>query len=517
MSRQNRSPVASFSRRTSLGSAGLTVTLALGAIACTACSAARPAPAVAEQAAEEPEAPQDERYAALPVPGAAGEWAPPRADKSTLDNGLSVWNMNHGSAPLVSIHLVLPSGGARDSSAKAGLTLLAADLLDEGAGEYDALELNDRLGELATDYGAQAGVDYVMLSMNALAENVDESLKLLADIVLRPRLSKEEFERRKEHYRASALSAQDSPRHALQVAIKRVLFGDGYAGSPVTGTVDSIASLGYQETKARAKSITVPDGAHLVVAGASDAKATQALVKKYFGAWKGKRPKSVSKIAVAPTGGTAYVVDFKGAAQSALSVVTRAGTNTDPNYFAEEVMHQKLGGSFDGRINLNLREDKGYTYGARSSFSRYHQAGYFEVTSLVKQETTGDSVSEIFKELKDVCGERPLSAKEVESGISGMLLGYPLDFDKVHSVGYRLASLPVRSRPVDFWSTWPTQVKSITTQRANEAAKPYCDPSKYSVVVAGDLAAIEAPLKKLGLKIQVLDRTGKPVSGEKKD
>lgn len=464
------------------------------------------------KAAAPQEAPAvDPRYQSLPEPTAAPAWAPPSASKKTLKNGLSVWHMKQGSAPLIAIHLVLPSGTAFDPDDKAGLTMLSADLLDEGAGSLSSLELSDKLGRLATDYSSQAGIDYVLLSMNALTENLDESLELLADIVMRPQLSKDEFERRKKHYEATALAARDNPRTAQSRALAHALFGDGYASQPSTGTAKSLKNIQWFDAKNRAREITVPDGAHVVVAGSADEGAVQAAVEKYFGSWKGKRKAGNADLQQAPAGGTAYLVDFPGATQSSLSIAMRAGSSADPNYFAEEVMHQKLGGSFTGRINMNLREDKGYTYGARSSFQRYQEAGYFSVSADVKSETTGASIQEVFKELRDVCGPRPLSEAERNDAVEGMLLGYPLDFDTVASAGYRLASLPLRNRPTDYWTTWPTEIKAISTARANEAARPYCDPKAYSVIIAGDKKSLLPELKALKLKVVELDRDGLPL------
>lgn len=486
--------------------------LSLSAVACQ--SAQAPTPASPEPKQVEQKSPVDPRYAELPAPTAAPVWAPPSATRTELKNGVSFWHMKNGSAPLVAIHLVLPSGSSADPDGRAGLTMLAADLLDEGAGKFSALELSDELGQLATDYSSQAGVDYVLLSMSSLAENLDASLQLLSEIVLRPQLKKDEFERRKKHYESSALAAQDDPRSAQQLALSHALFGHGYASRPASGTVESLGDITWNDAKKRAKELTVPAGAHFVVAGATDQATALASIEKYFGKWAGKRSVAPVKVEESHVVGKLYIVDFPDAAQSSLSVAMQAGKNGAPNYFAEEVMQQKLGGSFTGRINMNLREDKGYTYGARSSFQRLEHAGYFSVSADVKSETTKASITEIFKELSDVCGARPLTEEERNEAVEGMLLGYPLDFDQVDSAGYRLASLPLRGRPADYWTTWPTEIQSITTARANEAAQPYCDPKKYDIVLAGDKKRLEEELKTLGREIIELDREGRPIDAK---
>lgn len=488
-------------------------TLAFVALA-IGCGGASPAPAVAPEEGPPPEKEEvDARYVSLPAPKPTPAWAPPAAKKTTLTSGLTLWEMGGATTPLVSIYLMLPAGGATDPQGKEGLSLLSADMLDEGAGKLDALQLSDRLGELATDYASQAGVDYVLLSMDGLTENLEESLALLADIVQRPKLSQEEFARRKEHHLATAIADQDDPAASQSKALHRVLFGAGYASRPPKGTKESLARITLADVKSQVKRMTVPDGAHLAVAGKFDSAALRAAVEASFGAWKGKRTATDHTLTQLSTEKIASVVDFPGATQSSLAVVTRAGSDQDANYFPEEVMNEKVGGSFIGRINMNLREDKGYTYGAFSTFRRYQQAGYFGVMTNVKTETTGSSVAEIFKELEAVCTDRPLTDHERNEAVEGMLLGFPLQFDQVGSLGLRLITLPIHNRPADFWETWPEKVTAVTTELANQAAAPFCKTEQYSVVLAGDANVVTPLLAAQGFTVALLDRDGLPVKG----
>ena len=480
--------------------------LSLGACATPPPETKSPEPTVEKKA--QPEKPLDARYRALPTPSEPPDFEPPAAQKTSLENGLSLWQMNHGQTPLVAVHLVLDMGTAHDPKGKEGLTLLAADLLDEGAGSLGAIELSDRLGELATDYSSSAGVDYVLLSMSALAENLEPSLALLADMVIRPQLSPAEFKRRKEHHISSALASQDDPHGARSRALGTALFGDSYAGRPESGTVDSLKSISLYDVKSQVRKMAVPEGAHLVVAGNIEPDAVRKLASKYFGKWRGKKTKLEPNLSDEPEGKTAYVVDFSDAAQSSLVVARRAGANGDPNYFAEEVMNDRLGGSFTGRINMNLREDKGFTYGAQSLFRRYDYAGYFGIYSDVISEATAASVKEIFSELEAVCRDRPLTDVERNEAVDGMLLGFVMDFAETEAVGMRLASLPLRDRPVDFWTHWPENIEGVSTRRANQAAEPFCDSSQFSVVIAGDLKKIGPELEALGLTVVEMDRNG---------
>jgi zinc protease len=239
------------------------------------------------------------------------------------------------------------------------------------------------------------------------------------------------------------LAERDDPSSGRSNAVSHALFGDGYAGTPPTGTHSSLDAITYADLKRQAAIMTVPKGAHLTIAGMSDHDEALAIVEKVFGKWKGKLNKSERELSKQEHSGKAFVIDYDEAAQSALAVITEAGSDEDPNYFAEEVMNDKLGSSFTSRINMNLREDKGYTYGAASVFRRYQKAGYFGVYTNVKSEATGASIAEIFSELSSICGQRPLAEKERNEAVEGLLLGYPMQFDEVSSLGMPCLSMLV--------------------------------------------------------------------------
>lgn len=487
-----------------VASAALVVS-SLGAVACG--GKATPAPAEPTPNVEKAEERPDPRYAALPTPTAGTKWSLPTVQNFTLKNGLRVWHLELASAPLVSVHVVIPSGASHDPAGKEGVTALSLDLLDEGAGTRSALQVSDELGRLATDYEAQTGIDYGLLSMNALAENFETSMALLADFVQKPKLDKAEFERRKSHHVAQAIARSSNPSSQLTQAFHKVLFGSGYGSAPAEGTKASLESISYADVKNRVKNLVVPEGVEIVVVGAVSSEVAQATLEKTLGAWKGKRTEKPAPLSEPATKTGAHVVDFPGAAQSSLAVVTRAGGSADPNYFTELVMNRQLGEAFTSRINMNLREAKGYTYGAFAQFRRYRRAGYYGVVANVKSDVTAASITEIFRELGDVCASRPLTAQERNDGVEGLLLGYPLRFERIDEVGLQVASLPIYGRPADFWQTWPDRVGAVSVEQANKAALPYCDPKKYEIVVVGDASLVKPTLVSLGLNMTDLPRS----------
>ena len=448
----------------------------------------------------------DARYRELPKPAEATAWIPPQVSTFSLRNGVRIWHLEQKNAALVSFHVVLPGGSSTDPSGKAGLAALAADLLDEGAASRNALQLSDDLGLLATDYGVTAGLDYVLLSMNALAENFEASAKIMADIVRHPRLEQAEFQRRKDHHIAQAIARNANQSSVLSAAYHKVMFGNGYGSSLPEGSKDTLKLITLADVKNAARAFDRAGGTDIVVVGGITEAAARATLQKVFGDWGGKhdiRPPQPQPTTVTRT---AYVVPFPGATQSSLAILRRAGGSNDPNYFPELVFNRPVGEAFTGRINLNLRESKGYTYGAFSTFRRYKHAGLFGVVANVKSEVTAASVKEVFVELEQLCKTRPLTKVERDEAVEGLLLGYPLRFERVDEIGMQVATLPIYGRPVDYWQTWPQNVQGITLERANEAARPYCDSGQYQIVVAGDVEVVRPGLEALGLKVEQLER-----------
>jgi zinc protease len=464
-----------------------------------------------------PPAPADPKPAAgpavdrsqLPAPDPVVVWAPPTPNVTTLSNGIRVWHAKWGELPVASLLVVIPRGSATDPKGKAGLAYLTADMFDEGAGKRSALELSEELQRLATDYSASASVDYTMLSMDLLAENFGPSVDLLADMVRRPRFDPAEFKRRKDYFIAQALASESDPRSAQDAAMANVLFADGYAGSVDEGTRTSLQAITATDVRNQYKNAITPDGVEFIVVGGIDQATVTKELERTFGDWKGQAKSKPRELAEASTESGIYVVDFPGAAQSVLSVVRRAEGAQTENYFPAMVFNRSFGEAFTSRLNLNLREDKGYTYGARSTFQRFRNVGYFALSAAVKSETTRASIDEMLKELKLACGTKPITARERDESVSGLLLGYPGRFETISGVGGSFASLAIFDRPVDWYQTWPRAVEGVTLATANKLAHEYCDPSQFSIVLAGDRAKLQETFSTLGRPVVAYDAQGK--------
>lgn len=459
-----------------------------------------------ESAAAAPAAPD---YSRLPAPSGEVRWTPPAPETWKLENGMPVYFLKQGPTPLVTLMLVLPRGSATDPKGKAGLTSLMVDLLDEGAGGKSALELSEDLQRLGTDYGGRADVDNTLLVMNLIAENLEPSAKILADIVRRPALSPAEFGRRKQQRLAEALSQESEPTHGRDVVLRKTLFGDGYAGDIAFGTRSTLQTIGYGEVKQHYQRVVAPEGAALVLVGGVDQAAARQALDRSFGDWTKQATAKHAAVRKEEPERALRLVDYPGASQSALGVARRAEGERSDEYFPALIFNRAFGEAFTSRLNLNLREDKGYTYGARSSFVRWEEVGYFGLFASVKAETTRASIDEMLAELGAVCGARPITDAERKQAVDGLLLGLPGRFERITDVAARFVELPLYDRPVDWFAKWPARVQAVGAAEANAIAKKYCDPKQFVIVVAGDKKSVLPTLEGLEIPIQTWDAQGR--------
>jgi len=486
--------------------------LALG-LACGGSQAAAPPASSAEAApaAVAGAATSGPDRSALPEPGPPATWAPPAPSSWKLGPSSRVLYRKYGNVPLVSLQLVIPRGAETDPAGRDGLTSVMADLLDEGAGQLDALALSERLQALATDLRIAATTDSVLIGMQMIAENFGPSIDLLADVVRRPKLDEKEFQRRKAQLIAQAIAGEADPHYGRRTAMMRALFGKGYAGAVPTGTRDTLEAISYADVKAHYKRVMVGEGATFVVTGGIEQDVVAENLKRGFGDWAGQPTVAPRALAPAAGAGKLYFVNYPGAAQSVVGLVRRAPGADAEDLFPSTIFNRSFGEAFTSRVNLNLRESKGYTYGAVSLFQRFRQVGFFGIFSDVRSDVTRQSLDEILHELSDICGAKPLSVQERDDSVGGLLLGYPATFESIELLGSRFAQIPIYNRPLDWFERWPSRVAAVSLDQANQAARSYCQRSEYAMVVAGDAAKVVPTLDGIGFDLVKVDPRGQPL------
>jgi predicted Zn-dependent peptidase len=399
--------------------------------------------------------------------------------------------------PLASLTLLLPRGAATDPPGKAGATALMADMLDEGAGGLDAIALGDAFQRLGTDYEASAGTDAVTLGIHFLADQFEPSLALLSSVALRPDFSAAEMERRKSQRVASLLAGEADPANSRAVVLRRSLFGEGYGGYPADGIRETLSKVTLDDVKAQYKRLFTPKGAALIVVGALDPDAVRAQVERHFGPWQGGELATNTPLSPAPAPRGIYLIDHPGATQSAIAVASRAPGADAPDLFESHYYNWAIGGAFMSRVNLKLREEKGYTYGARAGGVSWRVGGAITGGADVRNEVTGAAMTEYIKEYRRL-GTEPVPEAELAMNKRYMAGSYLVSTQLQGAVGRQLASNWLVGLPADFLGKFVPALQKVTAAEVQAIGKKYFNPDEQSWVVVGDPAKIADQLKAFG-------------------
>ncbi len=451
-----------------------------------------------------------------PAPMAVPSFTPPEIQRAKLSNGLELLLVQDYRTHTVQANLVIRGGWGNDPMDRPGAALLAAELLDGGTETRTAMQIAEDAKGLGADISTGSSYDESTVTLNVLERNLDAGLELVADMVLNPTFPDDELERQRKLYLGRI---QEQSKQAITVATKLFLrfihgpehpYGQPHTGS---GTEMSIRAIGRDDLVNYYKANYLPNNAAIGMVGDITLDEARAKLEKAFGNWKpGEHvqreipespPSKISKV---------YIVDKPGAVQSAIVVGNLGIRRTDPDYMACEVLNQAFGGQFGSRISVNLREDKGYTYGARSSFFSYRGTGAFDVWTQVQTEVTAEAVSAIIREMRDIVGSRPLAGDELTDIKSNMIKGFPQGFETYWSIANELSKIFIYDLPDDEWSSYTSRVESIDEAAVAEAVREHLHPDAILIVIVGDREKIEPAIRKLALgNIHFVNAEGDPV------
>jgi zinc protease len=460
-------------------------------------------PAPEESKASEALAARTERNAeqwrsAVPRPREALEFHPPVPVTFELRNGLKVFLVERHKLPIVSANLVVLAGADRNPPGKAGLASFLTAMLDEGTTKHSAEELAaamDQLGALVT---TSSGYDSSSLSLRVLSKNAAPGLALLAEMALDPALRAEEIARVRSR-RLTALREEKATPSVLRTAtVNRMLYGDSAYGYSTLGTEPSLRAITREDLAGFWMHDWVPSNAALVVAGDIRESELRKLAETGFGRWAG--PAALPRIEAAPAAPTRaiYVVDNPGASQTSLAVATVGAARNTPDYIALEVLNMVFGGQFTSRINMNLREEHGYTYGAYSGFAFRQSPGPFSATAGIRTDVTAPAVRELFHELERIRTSE-VSPEELELAKGAWALSLAGDFETTADVAGTEGRLFVYGLPNGYYGTLAEEIDRVRAADVLRVATKYLRPEAMVVVAVGDRARILPELEKLGL------------------
>ncbi len=421
----------------------------------------------------------------------------PVAGKRRLDNGLGIWSVERPRLPLVSLLVVLPAGSAADPVGRDGLAALTADMLDEGSGERSAIEITEALARLGTELDTEIGPDSVTVGVTVLRRHVDAALQLLADIIVRPSLAEEDVERVRTLRLNRLRQFRDVPSALAEQAFAAALFGSHPYGHLAIGSAASLEATTAADVAAFHRSAYLPDGATLIAVGDIQEREIVDAVDAAFGTWSGS-PLARPAASPPPNGPAPVVVlDRPGAAQTELRIGHVGVPRRTPDFHALVLLNAMLGGQFVSRINMNLRERRGLTYGVRTSFDFRRLPGPFVLATSVQTGGTAEAIRESIAEIAAIRGERPPDAAELDLAKASLTRGYARHFESSAQVSHALAQLVVHGLPDDTFETFAPRVTSLSAADVTRAAQAHLDPDRLVIVAVGDRARIDGDLAAL--------------------
>jgi zinc protease len=441
----------------------------------------------------------------LPIPGPDRPFHFPRIVRRQLPNGLELRAIRHRSVPVISIVLLVPGGSAVDPADRHGLVSMTAGLLDEGSRGQSALDIADRVARIGGELDIEAGMDAVVVGLTTLDRFYATGLELIHEMVTEPNLANDDFNRIR-NLRVERLRQMKDHAGALaERAFARVLYGSHPYGHLSLGSETALTAMTVDDTRAMHGAMFAPSGSTLVVVGDRSEEDLLDLAAAQFDRWRpAASPMTIDRAAaLTPPPGlpqvTLGMVPRAGAAQSELRIGHVCASRSTPDFHALLILNAILGGEFVSRLNLNLRENKGFTYGVRTGFNLRRGIGPFVMQTSVGTDVTALALLEAHSEIRAIAESRPATPDEVAQAFESLSKGYPRGFETAGQVARSVAQLALHQLPDSYFEEFVPRLAQVTNADVSEAAGKYLLPGKMTTLIVGDLDKIQASLSGLGL------------------
>jgi len=455
----------------------------------------------------------------LPETGAPPSLKLPAPSRARLSNGLEVVVVERHSAPVVDFTLMADAGFAADAQAKPGTARLAMLMIQEGTKTRTSPEISDRAESLGAPIAVGSTLDRSFLNMNALSNRLPESLELYADVLLNPTFPAKELERLRGTTLATIQQEKAQPSATINRIMPKLIYGEGHPysnPSSGTGTAEAVSSLTTAELQAFYRKWVRPDNSLLLVVGDTTLAAIQPLLEQRFGQWRApaeaKPVKNVAEVALAKKP-RVYLIDRPGAEQSQIIAATVGPTRADPDHIRFVALDTMLGGNFISRLNMNLREDKHWAYGAGTRITAAIGQGMFRVGAGVQTDKTAESMVEIRKEFRDILDSRKPTAAELKFAQDSIAIALPGNNETSDEIADSYGEILTFGLKDSYWNDFVGDLTSLTTADVNKAATRLVHPEALTWVVVGDLAKIEKGVRALNIgEVTIVDPDGKVVA-----
>ena len=427
----------------------------------------------------------------------------PPIERRTLASGLRVWTVEHRAVPLTSVLILVRRGAAADPVGREGLAAMVGDLLDEGCGSLDALALHEALGRIGAHLETEVGSDATLFGLTVLSRFAERGVALMAEMLRDPRLDLRDFERVRDLRLNRLVQIRDMPPALADRAFTELVYGRHPYGHLAIGSESGLRAIGLDGIKAFHAEAYAPSNVTVIAAGDAPHDSLAALVENVLGDWppgaatSGSDGGALVEPPVPPT--RLALLHKAGAAQSELRIGHMSVARNHPDYLALLVLNMVLGGQFVSRLNMNLREDKGYTYGVRTAFEARRGPGPFLLQASVQSEATAEAIRESIGEIAAIRGDRPVTREELETGRAALTRGYPRNFETAEQVARAAAQMALHDLPDDYYTTFVPRVLAIGEEEVTAMARRHLDPERLVTVVVGDRERVEPALAPLAL------------------
>jgi zinc protease len=440
----------------------------------------------------------------------------PPLQKATLSNGLKVVLAERHTAPVVNFTLMVESGYSADPADATGTASFAQRMLEEGTPTRDSLKIGEELESLSANFNAGASLDYSLVSLNTLKSTMDPALDIYADLILHPAFPQKEFQRLQKERIAGIQREKVTPQPMALRVVPTLLYGKRHPYAvPFTGSgsEEAVKKMTREDLAKFHDTWFKPNNATLLVVGDTTLEEIKPKLEKLLASWKpGDVPKRDVPHVGEPEKDVVYLIDRPGSGQSVIFGAQLAPPQNDPDAIALQLVNGIFGGKFSARINMNLREDKHWSYGVRAVLpAAKGQRPYISI-SAVQTDKTKESMVELVKEYKGIAGEKPITAEELKDEQSNTTLALPGNFETVQQLSGAYGNIIQYSLPEDYYNTFTQKALALTPESANEVAKKYILPDHLIWVVVGDMSKVEAGVRELNLgEVHKIDADGNPV------
>ncbi|MDR3668763.1 MAG: pitrilysin family protein [Ignavibacteriaceae bacterium] len=447
-----------------------------------------------------------------PSPSIELSFVLPEVEEFKLNNALDVIFVHRNNLPIIRLNLVVNCGSKTDPMNKKGLANLFTMMIDEGADEYNGLELMDEFDMLGTNFDLTCNNDGVYISLRTLKENADRSIELFSKVITKPLFDEQSFAREKRKVLTRLIQLKDDPEEIASSVFEYIVLGKEDAYSfPITGFEDDINNISIEDIKGVYKSTFVPNNSALIVVGDISKEELSDKLNNYLRNWDPKVldiEKYKSKVKESPG---IYLIHKEGSVQSEIRIGHNSKKRDKHDFFSRTLLNTILGGQFSSRINLNLREEKGYTYGAFSRFNYFKECAFFYASTSVGIENTGNAIKEIIKELNLI--REGVTEKELEFAQLSTIGKYPANFETNRQIAHNLTTKYLYDLPDDYFHTYLDRIRDVSIEQVNKAAIDHIHTENLVILALGNKEKLIPQLREITTdNITELDYLGNEVS-----